>query len=283
MKVFKYFNTLIALFIALAICSCQKQEEVIIEGELKKWHRVSLNFEGPETSELAADNPFLNYRLEVTFENNGERYIIPGFYAADGNAAETSSEKGNIWRVYFTPSTIGEWTFTTTFKKGSNIAVTDDLSNAVSAGFMDGQSGKFTIIESDKTGNDNRAKGRLQYVGESYLKFTESNKYFIKLGVDAPENLLAFTDFDASTNALGFQKKWQAHAKDYNVSAKPYLWKKTKGKNLLGAINYLAGEELNVFSFLTFNVDGDDRNIFPHLLKVPIKEYETYASNKKKH
>ncbi|MEM6380419.1 MAG: putative collagen-binding domain-containing protein, partial [Bacteroidota bacterium] len=38
---------------------------------------------------------------------------------------------------------------------------------------------------------------------------------------------------------------------------------------------------LNVFSFLTFNVDGDDRNIFPYLLKVPVDEYEAYANNKK--
>ena len=281
MEVFNYFRILVLPLFVLTCCSCQKQKEVKIEGELKKWHRVTLNFQGPETSELAADNPFLNYRLEVTFENNGKRYIIPGFYAADGNAAETGSEKGNIWKVRFTPDAIGEWTFTTSFKKGNNIAIGNDSSKGVSADFMDGQTGKFTIVESDKTGIDNRAKGRLQYVGASYLQFAESKKYFIKLGVDAPENLLAFNDFDVSTNALGLQKEWQPHAKDFEETAKPFLWKKSKGKNLLGAVNYLASEELNVFSFLTFNVDGDDRNIFPHLLKVPIKEYETYASNKK--
>ena len=84
-----------------------------------------------------------------------------------------------------------------------------------------------------------------------------------------------------STNALGFQKAWESHAQDFDKSAQSYVWKENKGKNLLGAINYLASEELNVFSFLTFNVDGDDRNIFPHLLKVPVQEYETYASVKK--
>ena len=281
MNFLRNFNLWMVLLFLLAFCSCKKQKAVKIEGELKKWHRVTLNFQGPETSELAADNPFLNYRLEVIFENNGKRYIIPGFYAADGNAAETSSEKGNIWKVHFTPDAIGEWTFTTSFKKGNNIAVADDATRRTSAAYMDGQKGKFTILESDKTGIDNRAKGRLQYVGASYLKFAGSKRYFIKVGVDAPENLLAFNDFDVSTNALGLQKEWQPHAKDFEETAKPFLWKKTKGKNLLGAINYLASEELNVFSFLTFNVDGDDRNIFPHLLKVPVKEYETYASNKK--
>jgi len=32
---------------------------------------------------------------------------------------------------------------------------------------------------------------------------------------------------------------------------------------------------------LTFNVDGDDRNIFPYLLKKPVSDYEAYASDKK--
>ncbi|NER17822.1 DUF5060 domain-containing protein [Spongiivirga citrea] len=269
-------------FVALILFSCSSQQkEVKIEGELKKWHRVTLNFEGPETSEMAEENPFLNYRLDVTFKNNGNEYLIPGFYATDGNAAETSSDSGHIWQVRFTPDAVGEWTYTTSFKKGENIAIAESLSDASSAGFMDSQTGSFTITESDKTGIDNRAKGRLQYVGESYLKFAETQQYFIKLGVDAPENLLAFTDIDVSTNALDFQKAWEPHARDYDESAAPFVWQETKGKNLLGAINYLASEGLNVFSFLTFNVDGDDRNIFPHLLKVPVKEYEAYASIKK--
>ncbi|XCF05486.1 DUF5060 domain-containing protein [Tamlana crocina] len=240
-----------------------------------------LNFKGPETSEMDANNPFLNYRLDVTFKNGENTFVIPGFYAADGNAANTSADKGDIWQVRFTPNAIGEWTYNVSFKEGENVAIAEDVSNASNAGFVDGQTGSFTITESDKTGVDNRAKGKLQYVGESYLKFADSQKYFIKLGVDAPENLLAYTDFDVSTNALGFQKAWEPHAKDFDDIAAPYLWQETKGKNLMGAINYLASEELNVFSFLTFNVDGDDRNIFPHLLKVPIEDYETYASVKK--
>ena len=269
------------LFLTIILGSCKENKEIKIDGELKKWHRVVLNFEGPKTSETDDNNPFLNYRLDVTFKNGKKEYVIPGFYAVDGDAANTSSDSGNIWQVRFTPDAIGEWTYSVSFKKGQNIAVAEEANKANSAGFMDGQSGVFTILESDKTGVDNRAKGRLQYVGESYLKFVDNQKYFIKLGVDAPENLLAYSDIDMSTNALGFQKTWEPHAKDFEENAKPYLWKETKGKNLLGAINYLASEELNVFSFLTFNVDGDDRNIFPHVLKVPIKDYETYASIKK--
>ncbi|MBX2843783.1 MAG: DUF5060 domain-containing protein [Flammeovirgaceae bacterium] len=270
---------LVSLFL-LNLFACNPTPTAKIDGELKKWHRITLIFEGPESSEIAEVNPFLNYRLDVTFTNGKERFVVPGFFAVDGNAAETSAEKGNKWMVRFTPNQTGEWNYQVSFKQGDKIAIANDISQAQSGEYMDGANGKFNIAPNDKTGIDNRAKGRLNYVGEPYLKFEESGKYFIKLGVDAPENLFAYTDFDASTNVFGFQKKWEAHGKDYESSAEPFTWQGGKGKNLLGAINYLASEELNVFSFLTFNVDGDDRNIFPYLLKVSASEYKEYADVK---
>lgn len=203
----KKINYLFLILFMVFFYTCKPYKEVKIDGELKKWHRIVLNFEGPETHEMDENNPFLNYRLDATFTNGTEKFVIPGFFAADGNAAETSTTKGNIWQVRFTSNKTGNWTYKISFKKGKNIAVAEDTNDAVSAGFMDGQTGTFTISESDKKGLDNRAKGKLQYLGESYLKFAETNKYFIKLGVDAPENLLAYTDIDVSTNALGFQKK----------------------------------------------------------------------------
>ena len=47
--------------------------------------------------------------------------------------------------------------------------------------------------------------------------------------------------------------KMAPHAKDFEGSANEFTWQGGKGINLLGAIRYLASEELNVFSFLTFN------------------------------
>ncbi len=35
---------------------------------LMRWHRVSLTFDGPDTSETAEPNPCFNYRLDVTFQ-----------------------------------------------------------------------------------------------------------------------------------------------------------------------------------------------------------------------
>ncbi|MGB3586184.1 MAG: DUF5060 domain-containing protein, partial [Tunicatimonas sp.] len=267
--------------ITIIIASCSQSAKVDIQGELKQWHKITLVFDGPETSELADENPFLYYRLDVTFTQGTRTYRVPGFYAADGNAAETSAEEGNKWMVRFTPDQTGEWTYNVSFKKGEEVAIQQDISKATSAEFMDGLSGSFTITDSDKSLPDNREQGRLNYVGERYLKYAETGNYFIKLGVDAPENLLAYADIDATPNVFDLRKSWEPHQQDADEEASEFSWQQGKGQNLLGAINYLASEYLNVFSFLTFNVDGDDRNVYPYLLKVPEAEYEEYANVKK--
>ena len=66
-----------------------------IGGELKQWHDVVLTFDGPASSESAQPNPFLDYRLNVTFTRGSKSYQAPGYFAADGNAAETSAKAGN--------------------------------------------------------------------------------------------------------------------------------------------------------------------------------------------
>ena len=160
-------TSLIVYLTILLINACNATPPVGIEGELKKWHRVTLVFDGPETSEMAENNPFLNYRLEVTFTNGQEKFVVPGFYAADGNAAETSADSGNKWMARFTPNQTGEWSYEVSFKQGENIAVAeaDAMLSAQSAGDFDGAQGTFSIAASDKTGSDNRAQGRLNYVG----------------------------------------------------------------------------------------------------------------------
>ncbi|MCK0188930.1 DUF5060 domain-containing protein [Arenibacter sp. F20364] len=244
-----------------------------ISGELKKWHKVTLNFEGPETSENADDNPFLNYRLNVVFNHTatGKSYQIPGYFAADGNAGNTGAIAGNSWKVHFAPDEIGEWTYSVDFKKGKWAAVRTSV-KLPSGEYMDGATGNFSISTSDKTGRDFRARGLLQYVGERYLKFAETGEYFLKCGSDAPENLLAYDQFDGTFHNDGHKddlvKTWEAHRQDWKEGDP--TWKDGKGKELIGAINYLATKGMNAFSFLTMNIEGDDQNVFPYV------DYDTY-------
>src|SRR5690554_7970624 len=115
---------LLFFILSMAVFSSVKAQNDIIRitGELKQWHKVTLEIEGPETSEWAKENPFLNYRLDITFSNGARKYTVPGFYAADGNAAESSAEDGSIWKVRFKPDMIGTWHFKVSFKTGKDIA-----------------------------------------------------------------------------------------------------------------------------------------------------------------
>ena len=99
----------LALLIAFVAMNTAQGAE--LSGELRKWHKVTLSFDGPSTTETATPNPFTNYRLDVTFTHaaSGKSYLIPGYYAADGDAANTSASSGNVWRVHFAPDETGEW------------------------------------------------------------------------------------------------------------------------------------------------------------------------------
>jgi Domain of unknown function (DUF5060)/Putative collagen-binding domain of a collagenase len=264
--------TLLLAAISLTInCLAQKITQT---GELKKWHKITFDFEGPATSELAQPNPFTYYRMDVTFthESGAPILVVPAYYAADGNAANTSAAQGSIWRVHFAPEKTGQWQYEVAFKAGENAAITE---GGVSAGFCDGKKGRFTVENSDKKLPDNRAKGRLCYVGKRYLQWAETGDYFLKTGADSPENMLHYADFDGTLDGYGklgkdylqLMKTWQPHAQDYEPSADAFLWQSGKGKNIMGAVNYLFSKGQNAFSFLTFSVDGDDGCVYPHLVK----------------
>lgn len=238
-----------------------------VSGELKKWHKVTIDFAGPKTSETATPNPFLDYRLDVTFTNGDKTLVVPGYFAADGNAANTSANSGNVWRVHFAPSATGTWNYTASFRTGKNVIADESANPGKSAGFMDGAKGSFSVSPTDKTGRDMRAKGLLQYVGKHHLRFAETGEYFLKCGADAPENFLAYDGFDGDFKTDGQKddlvKNWAPHVKDWKPGDP--TWQNGKGKGIIGAVNYLASEGMNVFSFLTMNIGGDDRNAFPYV------------------
>ena len=248
--------------------------KIEISGELKIWHKVTLTFEGPETSESEEYNPFMGYRLNVLFTHSESHRTmnIPGYYAADGMAGETSASSGNKWRVHFAPPESGQWMFRVDFRKGAWVAISDRMDSGESAGYMDGLEGSINVDASDKSGNDNRAKGILLYDGTRYLKFAETGKPLLKVGPDAPENFLAYSDFDGTFHEDGYGdrlvKTWEAHLRDWNEGDP--TWQNGKGKSIIGAVNYLAYKGLNSFSFLTLNIGGDDKNVFPFI------DYHTY-------
>ena len=266
MKVSKNgFRTVMLFFACYTCLACGG---ATLTGELKQWHKLTFMFRGPVLSETGPNNPFLDYRLNVTFQHveSGEAFTVPGYFAADGNAATTSATSGNVWKVHFSPGRTGKWVYSVDFKKAPWIAVRSRSNGIPSGQFMDGETGAFEVTPSDKEGQDFRSKGRLSYVGQRYLVFSGTGEVFLKCGPDAPENFLAFKDFDGTFHDDGHKdglvKDWAPHLHDWQ-SGDPE-WRDGKGKAIIGALNYLAAKGLNSVSFLTNNVLGDDQNVFPY-------------------
>lgn len=237
-----------------------------VTGELRQWHAITVELAGPFAAETDTDpNPFTDYRFTVTFthESGAPAYSVPGYFAADGDAANTSATAGTVWRAHLSPDQPGRWTYRVAFARGPHAAL--DGTGAALAPF-DGGTGTFTVAPTDKRGRDFRAHGRLVQRGR-YLHHAGTGGVFLKAGADAPETLLAYADFD-DTIALKRNvplKTWSPHVRDWRPGDPS--WKDGRGKGLIGALNYLAGKGANAFSFLTYNAGGDGDNVWPFIAR----------------
>ena len=267
-------SSLLLCLLSPALVMCESQEPtgpVTVSGELREWHKITLTLDGPATSESATPNPFTDYRLDVTFSNGEREYVVPGYYAADGDAANTGADSGNKWRVHVAPDEPGDWVYRISFLSGENVA-TAEPGTGTPVVPLHGHIGGLDVSPTNKHAatfngiRDNRGRGRLQYVGERYLRWAGEGGYFLKQGTDSPENLLAYADFDGDFASDGHKdnlvKTWAPHVRDW-YPGDP-TWGDGRGKGLVGALNYIASKGMNSVSFLTLNIGGDDRNVFPY-------------------
>jgi hypothetical protein len=255
-------------FLLISFC-CAAQPKAKVAGDLKLWHKLTITFDGPSTAEDATPNPFTDYRLNVVFTHakTGRNYVVPGYFAADGNAANTSATAGNQWRAHFTPDETGEWRYKASFRAGPGVAAVLAADAGKPAAF-DGASGTFRVANAPANAPGFYGKGLLRYVGEHYLQHAANKEYFLKGGADSPENFLAYADFDgtfdtgthfsAGTNpaSKSFVHVYEPHARDYRPGDP--TWRNGKGKNIIGALNYLGAKGINSVYFLTYNIDGGD-------------------------
>jgi hypothetical protein len=263
-----------SLFLTSGIFA-QSSSKPSVQGEFKKWHTLRFLFDGPQCSETAfKPSPFLDYRFEVTFTKGNKTYKVPGFFAADGESAETGAVSGNKWQVNFVPDEAGVWNYLVSFRTGDDISISDQAEEGIKLA-PNGTSGTFTINSTDQSAPGFLAKGRVEYVGERYLKFRESGGYFLKGGADSPENFLAYTGFD-QTNRFGTKAvtregeanpkegchNYESHVKDWKEGDP--TWQGTKGKGIIGALNYLASQGVNSQYMLMMNIMGDGKDVWPY-------------------
>jgi len=241
-----------------------------VGGSLVKWHPMTIDVVGPAANETDRnDNPFLDIRLNVTLTApSGAEVQVPGFFAGDGNG----NGNGNTWRIRFAPDEAGLWSYTVSFRQGNNVAV----SNASSAGrslSSDGERGEFNIADRDTNAPGLLRDGRLNYVGEHYLKQADGN-YWIKGGIDSPENFFGYAGFDNTVNQSGGAStdtldngvhRYSDHIRDWRDGDPNFVSADTgiNAKGIIGAVNYLGSEGVNSIYFLPMNLGGDGRETYP--------------------
>ncbi|WP_054682639.1 choice-of-anchor D domain-containing protein [Rhodothermus marinus] len=190
----------------------------------------------------------------------------PAFFAADGDAANTSATSGNVWQAIFTPDQTGTYQFRVSFRQGAQVAISLDP-DAGTPIAPDGLTGSFTIGETDKSPPDFRARGMLRYVGTRYFRFDDGT-YFLKGGAGSPENFLAHAEFDNTIDHGGAANDLSDGLHHYGQHISDWkngdpTWKNGLGKGIIGAVNCLASEGVNSLYFLTMNVNGDGREVYP--------------------
>ena len=252
-------------------------QDAEIAGEPRKWNKLALTFHHDQVlSETSTPNPFLDLRLAVYFFNleEGATHVVPGFFAADGNAAETSATSGDCWRVNFTPDHAGTWYYLANFRSGSGIALDPDLEVGTSVSFDNGN-GTFHVAPADPDAAGFLSKGRLDYVGGHHLRFAETGEYYLKGGAGSPENFLAYYEIDGTADQGGTLNglnqfppfdglhHFDEHLADYQDLGVP-LWKNGKGRRIFGALNYLASRGVDSLYALSYNLDGGDgQDVWP--------------------
>ena len=243
--------------------------ELRVEGERKRWHKIAVMVPGENVNENDGNNPFKNYRLRGVFthQGTGKTYTVRGHYAADGNAANTSANSGDQWRIYFQPDETGTWNCQVSFRKGNNIALSE--SQTGDPVVNDGAQISFNIGETNKTGSDYRYKGRRQKQSNKFhFQYIGSGRYHLRSAVGAPENFLAYYEFDNTYDNGGLDTPGMPDGlHHYDIHLQHFqagnpTWD-GKGQRIIGALNYLAQYVNGLYIIMHTTNSGDGMDVWP--------------------
>lgn len=234
-----------------------------VGGEPIAWHPLEIVFRGPAShQEAAGPNPFLDYRLVVTFTGpSRQTYRVHGFFDGDGRGGGT----GQVWRVRFAPDEGGEWAWRASFRTGSGIAVDPDT-EAGSPVPPNGAGGRIHVLDRRVDASGFLSRGRLEHAGSHYLRFAEGG-WFLKGGTNSPENLFGYDGFDGVVDqgGIGIIHRYQPHVNDWRPGD-PVFSSSSSGwdsRGILGALNYLGARGVNSVYFLPMNLGGDGQETCP--------------------
>ncbi|MEX2170752.1 MAG: pectate lyase [Pirellulales bacterium] len=244
-------SKVIAALLVLSLGTTVEAET--IEGTLTVWHPVTITFQGPGATETdESPNPFLDIRLQVVFSGpDNQLFVVPGYFDGDGKGGP----QGNAWCVRFAPNLPGKWRYAATFRQGPGVAIELDA-DAGKLIEVPESTGEFDVAPRDPQAAGFLKWGRLAYVGQHYLKF-QDGPYWLRGGTDEPEDFLGYAGFDRTPP----KHRFADHESDWREGDPD--WGNGRGRAIIGALNYLADHHVNSIYFLTMNVGGDGKDVWP--------------------
>ena len=266
------FRTLLTVLTLVLACFNSARADVSIKGTLSKWHPLTVDISGATNTvgeRLNSPNPFLDFRFDITFTSpSGIDQKVPGFFAGDGKG----NGIGDVWRARFAPDETGVWQYRISFQSGTQINVSDFEGTSL---LLDGTVGEFTVTPQRHDDAGFLKHGRLEYVGQHYLKFADG-PYWIKGGIDSPENFFGYAGFDNTVDNAGGANTgslanglhhYETHIADWKKGDPVFDNAETpeSAKGIIGAINYLAEQGVNSIYFLPMNLGGDGRDTHPFI------------------
>ena len=270
----RYVLSLGVACFSLLLTSCDAKPKGDIAGDFVAHAPVTFEFSGPQLSE--SRETFTDYAMTVSFTTPYKttmNYAVPGYFAADGNAAQSRATSGTVWRAHFTPPSSGRWNYKVSFKTGPNLT-TSPTGGMESAGYFDGATGTIDIAPAqlNSSARDFSKKGMLVDVRGRYLQFNGTQQYFLKTGAGSPENMLAYSGFDGTYNAGGTHfpalgenqlHEFEPHLRDA-LPGDP-TWQNGKGAAILGIAHYYDAVGVNAQYIVAMNIEGDGQDVFPYV------------------
>ena len=225
--------------------------QVEVEGRLAVWHPIALTFAGARgggersCAEPVSRHPAASHVIGPA----GRRFDVPGFFDGDGQVTQ-----GTRLRVSFCPDAPGAWRYEARFRTGPGVAVQTGTRRRAPARSARAEPARSTIVPRDPEAAGFLKWGRLAYAGKHYLKFAEG-PYWIRGGTDEPK--IFWATWDSTTRPPGI-----ALPRMKRMARGDPDWGGGRGRGT-GALDYLARQHVNSIYFLTMNVGGDGKDVWP--------------------
>ena len=211
-----------------------------------------------EVGETADPNPFRDYRLTVDFARGGGPSSCRASSPPTARPARPAPSAGDRWQARFLPDAEGDWAFHAELVRGTDVAI---------RGTTEPGEARWSASPTARSASTDRINRRPTSAAMGLAPRRRASAYFVFAGTNAAVPQRGSGQPGEPARLRRFRRH---HARPTATNRTPAtgspgdpVWKGGRGKNLIGALNYLAGKGINAVYFLTMNVKGDGNDVWP--------------------